>query len=64
MIQAGGEKMIKLNAGDSFIYYPNRKQYEIPMIKYSGLTIGFIFYSTTPDELPDVSPGPFFYKAH
>ena len=64
MIQAGGEKMIKLNAGDSFIYYPNRKQYEIPMKKYSGVTIGFIFYSTSPDELPDVSTGTFYYKAH
>lgn len=64
MIQAGGEKMIKLNAGDSFIYYPNRKQYEIPMKKYSGVTIGFIFYSTSPDELPDVSTGTFYYRAH
>lgn len=64
MIQAGGEKIIKLNAGDSFIYYPNRKQYETPIKKLSGVTIGFIFYSTSPEELPDVSSGTFYYKAH
>lgn len=64
MIQAGGEKIIRLKEGDSFIYYPNKKQYETPMKKLSGVTIGFIFYSTSPDELPDVSSGTFYYKAH